>query len=168
MCCKAPALVAENRNIFCQKSQSIWFVFSKKISILAWLMVFSQQKGKWRSYPMDNTHFIKHEINWLCCLFCPPALVLPNDSLMVVGADHKTPTMMTEKFCLDVYFLWSASWRRGKKDEAVKYRQCHLYVVMIIRAEGLACWYSLGKVAIAITYKSLWLWSKATQHNFIT
>ena len=83
---------------------------------------------------MDNTHFIKHEINWLCCLFCPPALVLPNDSLMVVGADHKTPTEFLLR-CL-LYFFGSNA-ERHKNEEAVKYRQCHLYVVMIIRGPQL-------------------------------
>ena len=60
--------------------------------------------------------------------FCPPALVLPNDSLMVVGADHKT----RQNFCLDVYFIFLVP-TPPKNEEAVKYRQCHLYVVMIIR-----------------------------------
>lgn len=54
--------------------------------------------------------------------FCPPALVLPNDSLMVVGADHKTPmTMKTEKFCLDVCIFCEVHHekRRGCKVSSV-------------------------------------------------
>ena len=66
--------------------------------------------------------------------FCPPALVLPNDSLMVVGADHKTPTEFLLR-CL-LYFFGSNA-ERHKNEEAVKYRQCHLYVVMIIRGPQL-------------------------------